>query len=65
MMTKLPAAISSGRRFSSKKLPKNAAPAPKATNMDVKPTMKAAVEAVTRRGRSPNSSKPTPETNER
>jgi hypothetical protein len=64
-MTKIPAAISSGRRFSSRKLPKKAAPAPRATNIDVKPAMKAAVETATRSGRSPSWSKPTPETKER
>jgi hypothetical protein len=63
--TKTPAKISKVRRFSSRKLPNQAAPAPRATNMAVNPATKAAVQAVTRWGRAPSSSKPIPETKER
>jgi hypothetical protein len=64
-MMKTPAAISSGRRFASRKFPNHAAPAPSATNIAVKPPTNAEVESATRRGRSPSSSNPTPETKER
>jgi hypothetical protein len=64
-MMKTPAAISSGRRLARSAFPNQADPAPKATNMAVKPATNAAVAATTRRGRAPSSSKLTPETNER
>src|SRR6266536_85658 len=45
---KIPATSSSVRRFSSKTLPNQAAPAPKATNVAPKPRTKKAVARVTR-----------------
>ena len=64
-MTKTPATISSGRLLARSASPNHAAPAPRATNITVKPATKAAVERVTVRGRLPSSSKPTPDTKER
>ena len=62
---KIPATISSERRFSSSTVPNQAAPAPKATNVVPKPKTNSAVALVTRRGCAPSSSKPTPETKDR
>jgi hypothetical protein len=64
-MMKMPPAISNRRRCSSSAVLNQAAPAPSATNIAVKPATNQAVVTVTLRGLAPRSFTPTPDTYER